>query len=131
MSFEEHVALYLVRYRSSYVYCPIHTSLSGRNVRRTSLALSVFLEKFNLLPSFSGRNTLYRLLEASRELTVLHFLLPTLAAPLLLLLYSSPNSFGPYGQTSHNDSTFYLPLSLCRHPLHLGLSVDPFDILLY
>ena len=76
-------------------------------MRHTSLALLVFFEQFNLLPSFSGHNTLYRLLEASRELTVLHFLLPTLAASLLPLLYSFPNNFGPYGQIFHSDSTFY------------------------
>ena len=43
----------------------IHTSLSSHSVRRTSLTLSVVLEKFVLLPNFSGCNTLYRLLEAS------------------------------------------------------------------
>ena len=80
----------------------IHTSLSSCNVHHISLALLVFLEKFNLLPSFSGCNTLYLLLEASRELTILYFLLPTLAASPLLLLYFSPNSFRPCDQTSHN-----------------------------
>jgi len=108
----------------------IHTSLSGCKVHRTSLTLSVLFVKFNLLPSFSGCNTLYRLEEASRELTDLHFLLPTPAASPLLSLYSSPNSFGPYSQTFHNDSMSGLPLFLYQHPSRLGLSVDLFDILL-
>ena len=59
------------------------TFLSGRNMRHTSLILSVVLVKFDLLPSFSGRNTLYKLLEASQELTVLYFFLLTPMAFLL------------------------------------------------
>ena len=108
----------------------IYTSLSSCNVHRTSLAPSVFLEKFNLLPSFSGCSTLYLLLEASQELTVLHFLLPTLVASPLLLLYFSPNSFRPCDQTSHNDNMFYPLLFLYQRPLHLDLSMDPIGFLL-
>ena len=102
----------------------IHTSLSSRSVYRISLTLSVVLEKFVLLPNFFGCNILYRLLEASQELTVLHCLLLTLAVSRLLLLYFSPNNSWPYGPTFHSDNMSYLPLFLCRCPLHLGLSVD-------
>ena len=104
------------------------TSLSGWGMCRTSLTLSVVLVKLDLLPSFSGRNTLYRLLEASRELTVLYCLLLTPVAFLLLSPFSTyPNNFWPYGPTSRTHSRFCLLPFLCPHPLHLGLSLDPFD----
>ena len=83
------------------------------------------------MPNFSGRNTLYTLLEASQELTVLHFLLPLLAAFLLPSPCAFPNSFWPYGPTSHIHNTSGLPLFLCLHPSHLGLSVGPLEFLLY
>ena len=105
----------------------IYTSHSGRSVCYTSLTLSVVLEKFNLLPNFSGHNTLYRLLEASRELTVLHCLLPTLAVFLLPFPFSiSPNNFWPYSPTFCTHSKFCLLPCLCLHPLHLDLFLDPF-----
>ena len=92
-----------------------------------SLTLSVVLENFNLLSNFSRCNTLYKLLEASQELTILHFLLPTLVVYPLLLLYFSSNNSWSYGPTFHNDNMSYLPLFLCQHPSHLGLSMDLFD----
>ena len=109
----------------------IHTFFSSCSICCTSLTLSVVLEKFNLLPNFSGCNILYKLLEASWELTVLHFLLPTLAAYPLLLFYFSSNNFRSYGSTFHNDNMSYLLLSLCWHPSHLGLSVDLINFPLY
>ena len=60
-------------------------------MRYTSLTLSVVLLKFILLPSFSRYNTLYKLLETSRELTVLYFLLLT---PTVFLLLSFLTVFG-------------------------------------
>ena len=98
---------------------------------RTSLTLSVLLEKFNLLPNFSGHNILYRLLEASWELTVLHFLLLTPTAFPLPFPYVFPNNFWPYGSTSHIHNIFYLLLFSCLYPLHLGLSLDLFGFLFY
>ena len=59
------------------------TSLNGRSVCCMSLTLSVVLVDINLLPGFSRHNTLYILLEASQELTVLHFLLLTPTAFLV------------------------------------------------
>ena len=109
----------------------IQTSLSGQSVHCTSLTLSVILVIFDLLPSFSGHNTLYKLLEASQELTVLHFLLLTHAAFQLPFLCVFPNNFWPYGPTFHIHSTFYPLPFLCLHPLHLGLFLDPFELLLY
>ena len=100
-------------------------------MRRTSLTLSVLLEKFNLLPNFSGHNILYRLLEASWELTVLHFLLLTPTAFPLPFSYVFPNNFWSYGPTSHIHNIFYLLLFPCLYPLHLGLSLDLFGFLLY
>ena len=95
------------------------------------ITLSVVLVQLNLFPSFSGYNTLYRLLEASQELTVLHFLLPTPVAFLLLFLYAFPNNFWLCGPTSHTRSMSYLLPYLHLYPLHLGLSLDLFDLLLY
>ena len=95
----------------------IHTSLSGHSVHHMSLTLSVVLLKFNLLSNFSGCNILYRLLEASQELTVLYFLLPTPVVSPLLLLYSFPNSSWPYGPTSHIGNMSYSSLFPCWHPL--------------
>ena len=109
----------------------IHTSHSDYSIYCTSLTLLVLLEKFNLLPNFSGHNTLYRLLEASQELTILHFLLPTPTAFLLLFPYVFSNNFWPYGPISHIHDTFYLLLFPCLYPLHLGLSLDLFGFLLY
>ena len=83
------------------------------------------------MSSFSRRNTLYRLLEASQELTVLHFLLPTPMAFPLLFLYAFPNNFWPCGPTSHIHSMSCFLLYLHLYPLYLGLSLDPFDLLLY
>ena len=108
----------------------IQTSLKGCSVHHTSLTLLVVLVKFNLLPSFSGYNILYRLLEASRELIVLHFLLPTLAAFLLSSSYVSSNNFWSYGPTFHIHSTFCLLLFSYLCPFHLGLSLDLFDFFL-
>ena len=96
-----------------------------------SLTLSVVLTEFNLLPSFSGRNILYTLLEASQELTVLYFLLPTPAAFLLLFSYAFPSSFWPCSPTFHTHSMSYLLLFLYLYLLCLGLSLDLFDLLLY
>ena len=83
------------------------------------------------MPSFSRYNILYRLLEASRELTVLYFLLLTPVAFLLLFLYAFPNNFWPCDPTSHIHSMSCLLLYLHLYPLHLGLSLDLFDLLLY
>ena len=83
------------------------------------------------MPSFSRCNTLYILLEASRELTVLHFLLPTPVAFLLLFPCIFPSSFWSYGLTFHTCSMSYLLPSLCPHPLCLGLFLDLFELLLY
>ena len=109
----------------------IQTSLSSCRVHYISLTLSVVLVQLNLFPSFSGCNTLYRLLKASRELTILHFLLPTPTAFPLPFLYAFPNSFWPYGPTSHTYSTSCPLLLLCLYPLHLGLFLDPFKFPLY
>ena len=105
----------------------IQTSFSSHRVHRTSFTLSVILVQLNLFPSFSGCNILYRLLEASQELTVLHFLLLTPIAFLLPFLYVFPNNFWPYGPTSHIHSMSCPLLLLCLYPLHLGLSLDPFE----
>ena len=104
---------------SSFSSLPfIYTSHSSRSVHCTSLTLSVILENFNLLPNFSGCNTLYRLLEASQELTVLYYLLLTLIAFLLSSSSSiSPSNFWPYGPTFHTHSKFCLLPFLCSHPL--------------
>ena len=77
----------------------IHTFLSSCSICHISLALSVLLWQFNLFPSFSRHNTLYKLLEVSWELTVLHFLLPTLVAFLLSssLFPFFVNNFWLYG----------------------------------
>ena len=105
----------------------IHTSHSSCSVCHTSLILLVILERFNLLPNFSGCNTLYRLLEASWKLTVLYCFLPTLAVFLLPFPFSiSPNNFWPYGPTFCTHSKFYLLPFLYPYSLHLGLSLDPF-----
>ena len=90
----------------------IYTSLSSHSVHCTSLTLLVVLLKFNLLPNSSRRNILYRLLEASWELTILYFLLPTPAAFLLLFPYVFPNNFWSYSPTSHIYNMFYLLLLL-------------------
>ena len=91
-----------------------------------SLILSVVLAKFILLPNFSGCNTLYRLLEASQELTVLHCLLLTPAVFLLLSSFSSifSNNFWLYSPTSCTYSRFCLSLFLCSYLSHLGLFLD-------
>ena len=84
------------------------------------------------MPSFSGHNTLYKLLEASQKLTVLYCFLPTPAVSLLSILsfpISSSNSW-PYGLIFHTHSMSYLFLFLCQHPSHLGFFLDPFDLLL-
>ena len=109
----------------------IQTSLSSWSVRHTSLTLSVVLVNFDLLPSFSGHNILYKLLEASWKLTVLHFLLLTHVAFPLPFLCVFPNNFWPYGPTFHIHSMFYPPPFLYLHPLHLGFFLDPFELLLY
>ena len=83
------------------------------------------------MPSFSRHNTLYRLLEASRELTILHFLLLTPMAFLLLFLYAFSNNFWPCGPISHTHSMSCLLPYFHLYPLHLGLFLDPFDLLLY
>ena len=87
--------------------------------------------EFNLLPNFSGHNTLYTLLEASRELTVLHFLLPTPAVFLLPFPCVFPNNFWLYGPTFHIRSMFYLLPFLYPRLLHLGLSLDLPEVLPY
>ena len=91
-----------------------------------SLTLSVVLAEFILLPNFSGHNTLYRLLEASQELTVLHCLLLTPAVFLLLFPFSPifSNNFWLYSPTFCTCSRFCLPLFLCLYPSHLGLFLD-------
>ena len=109
----------------------IQTSLSSCRVRHTSLTLLVILVQFNLFPSFSGHNTLYRLLETSWELTVLHFLLPTPAVFLLLFLYAFSNNFWLYGPTFHTHSMSCPLPFLCLSPLHLDLSLNPFEFPLY
>ena len=97
----------------------------------TSLTLSVVLANFDLLPSFSRYNTLYKLLEVSQELTVLYFLLLTHVTFPLPFLCVFPNNFWPYGPTFRIHSMSY-PLSfLCLPPLHLGLFLDPFELFLY
>ena len=83
------------------------------------------------MSSFSRCNTLYRLLEASQELTVLHFLLPTPVAFPLLFLYTFPNNFWPCGPTSHTHSMFCLLPYFYLYPLYLGLFLDLFDLLFY
>ena len=109
----------------------IQTSLSSYRVYHISFTLSVVLVQFNLFPSFYGYNTLYRLLEASQELTVLYFLLPTPTAFLLPFLYAFPNNFWPYDLISHTHSMFCSLLFFCLYPLHLGLFLDLFEFPLY
>ena len=83
----------------------IQTSLGNHRVRCISLTLSVVLVQFNLILSFSRHNTLYKLLEASWELTVLHFLLLTPTIFLLLFSYAFPSNFWLYGPTFYIHST--------------------------
>ena len=106
----------------------IQTFLSSCSVHYTSLTLSVVLAEFILLPNFSGCNTLYKLLEASQELTVLHCLLPTPVAFLLSSLSSTfSNNFWPCGPTFHTHSMFYSLFFSCPLLLHLDLFLDLFD----
>ena len=98
------IPLWLSNFSSSTL---IQTSLSGWSVHCISLTLSVVLVNFDLLPSFSRYNILYKLLEASQELTVLHFLLPTCTAFLLSFLCVFSNNFWLYGPTFHIYSMSY------------------------
>ena len=152
MSFEKHVALYLVCYGSPPAFTVPSTFFTNRGffsfsilnpffwvkvisiscrVHRTSLTLSVVLVQFNLFPSFSGCNTLYRLLEASRELTILYFFLLTPVVFLLPFFYAFSNNFWPYGPTFYICSMFCPLLFLCLSLLHLGLFLDLFEFPLY
>ena len=78
------------------------------------------------ITQFFWAQYLYRLLEASQELTVLHCLLLTPAVFLLLFSFSSifSNNFWLYGPTSCTCSRLCLSLFLCLYPLHLGLFLD-------
>ena len=53
-----------------------------------------------------------------------------MAFPLFFLCVF-PNNFWPYGPTFHIHSMSYPLPFLCLPPLHLGLFLDPFELLLY
>ena len=81
---------------------------------------------------------MYKLLETSWKLTVLHFLFLTLVVflPPSPLFSFFANNFWPYGSTFYIQSTSYLPLFPYQHPLHwsllLALAVLLYsDVLLY
>ena len=109
----------------------IQTSLSSCRICHISLTLLVVLVQFNLFPSFSGHNTLYRLLEASQELTVLYFFLLTPVAFSLSFLYTFLNNFWLYSPTSYTYSTSCPLFFPCLYLLHLGLFLDLFEFSLY